>query len=186
MPQIRTLGAATAIVAAGVMVISSVAAAHPGHRHFGPHVFDNVWIDTEGEDAYEAPDGSRDKIIGLAGNDVLFAKDKRDLVRGNTGDDAIDGGAGSDLIFGGRGDDRLAGGDQPDKIIGGPGADAINGQAGRDVILAGRGADLIIANDGARDYIRCGPGKDAVKADKRDRVARDCERVVRVRPAPAP
>ena len=74
------------------------------------------------------------------------------------------------------------GGRQADKIVGGPGADGINGGLGRDLIMAGRGGDRIVANDGMRDHIICGAGFDAVKADRRDRVARDCERVVRVRP----
>jgi Ca2+-binding RTX toxin-like protein len=183
MPHIRTLGAATAIAAAGLMVMSTVVVAHEG-PHFGPFRFDDRWVGTDGDDQYTAPDESRDLIIGLAGNDVLRAGDRRDVVRGGAGNDAIDGGEGSDKIVGGSGNDRLAGGDQPDKILGGPGDDGINGQGGRDVIRAGRGNDLIIANDGARDFIACGAGRDTVKADRRDRVSRDCERVVRVRVAP--
>lgn len=181
MPQIRTLGATTALVATGVMVLSSVAAAHAG-PHYGPWQFDNVWIDTEALDEYTAPEDSRDKIIGLEGDDVLKAGNKRDLVRGNEGDDRIAGGPGSDRIFGGPGDDRLHGGSQADKVVGGPGADRINGGFGRDLIEAGRGGDRIIANDGMRDRISCGPGFDSVKADMRDRIARDCERVLRVKP----
>ena len=181
MPQIRTLGATTALVAAMLMIFSSVVAAHGG-PHFGPFKFDDRWVGTTGDDTYSAPDGSRDLIIGLAGNDKLSGNDRRDVIRGNAGNDAIDGGAGSDRIHGGRGDDRLAGGDQRDKIFGGPGDDGINGQAGRDVIRAGKGDDLVIANDGMRDLIRCGPGDDTVRADKRDRIARDCEHVDRVRP----
>lgn len=183
MPQIRTLGAATAVMAAGVMVLASVAAAHPG-SHFGPWVFDNKWVDTDGLDTYTAPEGSRDLIIGLDGDDVLTAGDRRDLVRGGPGNDSVSAGPGRDKVVGGPGDDRLAGGDQADKILGGPGDDGINGQLGRDIIRAGRGDDLIIANDGMRDVIRCGAGNDAVKADRRDRIARDCERVVRVSVTP--
>ena len=77
MPQIRTLGVASALVAAGVMVLSTVAAAHGG-PHFGPWKFDNRWVGTVGDDVYTAPDDSRDLIIGLAGNDVLKAGDRRD------------------------------------------------------------------------------------------------------------
>jgi Ca2+-binding RTX toxin-like protein len=182
MPQIRHLGATMALVVAMLLVFSSVATAHSGH--FGPWKFDNRWVGTAGDDEYTAPADSRDLIIGLAGNDVLDGGNKRDLIRGNAGKDAIIGGAGSDLILGGFGPDRLAGGPHSDMIIGGPGDDGINGQAGHDVIRAGRGNDKILANDGVRDHIKCGPGRDAVKADKRDRVARDCERVVRVRVAP--
>jgi Ca2+-binding RTX toxin-like protein len=181
MSHVRAIGATTALAAAGLMILSSVAAAHD-RPHFGPSGFDNRWVGTPGADSYIAPLASRDLIIGLAGNDKLQAGDRRDAIRGNRGNDAIDGGAGSDRIRGGLGDDRLAGGDGPDRILGGPGADGINGQAGHDRIKAGRGADLIIANDGVRDWISCGPGQDRVKADRRDRVSRDCERVVRVSP----
>ena len=181
MPQIRRLGATIAVVATAALALSNVAAAHDG-PHFGPDGFDNKWVGTPDADEYTAPEDSRDLIIGLGGNDRLSAGDLRDVVHGNRGNDAINGGEGRDLIRGGLGKDRLAGGDQADKIFGGPGDDGINGQAGRDVIRAGRGDDLIIANDGQRDVIRCGPGKDSVRADRRDRVSRDCERVVRVRP----
>ena len=185
MSHIRAIGATTALAAAGLMILSSVAVAHDGP------LLRTLGGSTTGGLAHRVltatsrPARSRDLIIGLAGNDKLEAGDRRDVIRGNRGNDAIDGGAGSDRIRGGLGDDRLAGGDGPDKILGGPGADGINGQAGHDRIKAGRGADLIIANDGVRDWISCGPGKDRVKADRRDRVSRDCERVVRVSPTVA-
>jgi hypothetical protein len=179
MPQLRRLAATTAIVATLLLVLASVATAHRG-PHFGPRAFDNVWIGTAEADTYTAPDKSRDKIIGRAGNDVLRAGAKRDVVRGNLGDDAIEGGAGSDRIHGGLGDDRLSGGDQPDRIFGGPGADGINGGDGPDRIWAGLGDDTIVADDGKRDWIRCGAGEDTVTADERDVVSGDCENVTRV------
>lgn len=181
MLRMRTLGAAIALVATGAMALSSVAAAQAGPR-FGPWEFDNRWVGTDEADEYTAPDQSRDLIIGLGGDDILRAGDRSDLVRGNDGDDRIAGGAGSDKIVGGLGDDRLHGGLHADKIVGGPGADGINGGLGNDLIKAGKGNDRVVANDGMRDHIICGAGFDAVKADRRDRVARDCERVVRVRP----
>lgn len=39
--------------------------------------------------------------------------------------------------------------------------------------------DTIDSRDGARQWISCGPGRDAVLADRIDRVARNCERVLR-------
>ena len=62
----------------------------------------------------------------------------------------------------------------------GAGDDKIGLGSGRDVVRAGAGDDVIYAADGQRDIIICGPGKDKVKADRKDRVARDCERLVRV------
>jgi Ca2+-binding RTX toxin-like protein len=69
-----------------------------------------------------------------------------------------------------RGDDDLGGGRGDDVLVGG---------AGRDLLAAGAGRDLIRARDGRRDRIRCGAGFDRVRADRRDRVAGDCERVSR-------
>jgi Ca2+-binding RTX toxin-like protein len=180
MPQVRRLGATIALVAAMLMVFSSVAAAHPGHHRFGPHGFDSLWIGSNNADVYNAAEGNRDKIIGRAGNDVLDASDKRDVVRGGRGNDAIEGGPGSDRLYGGRGNDRISGGDDPDLIIGGFGADGINGGDGHDLIKSGPGADTIIATDGVRDWIFCGRGKDTVRADKVDRVHKSCENVTRV------
>jgi hypothetical protein len=180
MPQIRRLGATIALVAAMLMIVSSVAAAHPGHHRFGPREFDSIWIGTTGPDEYTAAAGNRDKIIGRAGNDVLDGGDKQDVVRGNRGQDAILGGAGSDRIYGGPGGDRIDGGEGPDLILGGYGNDGINGGAGHDLIKSGPGADTIIATDGVRDWIICGRGKDTVRADKVDRVHKSCEDVTRI------
>jgi Ca2+-binding RTX toxin-like protein len=182
MPQIRRLAATTAIVAALLLVFTSVASAHPGPhvKRFGPNGFDSLWVGSTGDDTYTAAEGNRDKIIGRAGNDVLDGGDKRDLIRGNRGKDAIVGGPGSDRIAGGPGQDRLAGGAGPDLILGGLGPDGINGGAGHDLIKAGPGADVVVATDGVRDWIFCGRGKDTVTADTVDRVHRSCEDVTRV------
>jgi hypothetical protein len=63
--------------------------------------------------------------------------------------------------------------------IGTAGRDILSGTRGRDVLCGLGGADLFRTRDGNADSIRCGPGKDAVVADRRDRVAADCERVSR-------
>lgn len=43
------------------------------------------------------------------------------------------------------------------------------------------GNDVIDVRGGRRDVVDCGPGRDSVKADRRDVVARNCERVRRSR-----
>jgi hypothetical protein len=58
------------------------------------------------------------------------------------------------------------------------GADRIVARAARTTILAGAGNDVIDARNYRIDTIDCGPGRDVVYADKRDRVRR-CERVIR-------
>jgi BNR repeat-like domain len=58
-----------------------------------------------------------------------------------------------------------------DLLLGGARVDRIDGRAGN---------DRIKVDGGGRDTVRCGPGTDLVNADAVDRVARDCERIVRV------
>lgn len=138
-----------------------------------------------------------DRGTGGPGNDVLLGGLGNDIVRGGSGDDAVRGGAsndslagnagndsllggtGRDQLLGGLGDDRVQGQSGVDTLSGGGGSDRLTGGTGRDTISGGTGADVIDARDGQRDRISCGPGRDTVIADPRDRVARDCERVGR-------
>jgi len=60
-------------------------------------------------------------------------------------------------------------------IRGGAGPDRIRGTRWYDYVCAGRGRDVIWAHDGRKDVIRCGPGTDKVRADRRDRLF-GCER----------
>jgi hypothetical protein len=66
-----------------------------------------------------------------------------------------------------------------DQICGRRGADTINPGEGNDRVAAGAGPDVINARDGYRDVISCGLGRDLVITDRKDKVARDCERVRR-------
>jgi Ca2+-binding RTX toxin-like protein len=120
-----------------------------------------------------------------------------------TGNDRLLGGRGLDRLFGGTGNDRLHGEDDtPDRLGGndareGYGGDRLSGEAGNDLLIdrrgatlsGGSGADRLDAQDSSAvdrrkpDTITCGPGRDIVRADAADRVARDCEAVTR-RPAP--
>ena len=110
---------------------------------------------------------------------------------GTPGNDRLVGGRGPDRLVGRRGDDLLIGNGGRDTLVGGPGADTLIGGAGpdrinaaardraRDIVLAGAGNDVVGALDGALDRISCGPGRDRVRADRRDAVNRDCEVVRR-------
>ena len=84
----------------------------------------------------------------------------RDVLRGTPFRDFLGGGAGADVIWAGGGADRISGGTGNDRLYGGPGDDYLEGDRGLDTI-------------------RCGAGHDTVIADKKDRVAHDCERVQR-------
>ncbi len=83
-------------------------------------------------------------MLGLSGNDKLY---------GFAGNDFLSGGLGRDLIDGGNGNDSLVGGSETDLIRGGVGNDSI------------------ISRDGVRDLVQCGPGRDTVLVDLRDRVS---------------
>jgi len=71
---------------------------------------------------------------------------------------------------------EILGSDEADGIKGTDGDDAIRARAGNDGIKARAGNDLIVTKGGGRDRIFCGGGKDIVKRDRKDRVAKSCER----------
>jgi Ca2+-binding RTX toxin-like protein len=110
---------------------------------------------------------------GGPGDDRLMApKNSGGTEVGQTGDDVLIGGRRGDLLIGGSGNDRFRGGGGPDRISGG---------RGRDLILGGSGRDSLTSRDSWRDRVRCGPGRDQVKADRRDQL-RGCELVRRSEP----
>jgi hypothetical protein len=61
---------------------------------------------------------------------------------------------------------------------------ACHGTEHPDLVRGSRLNDLIRVNSGGRDRVSCGRGQDTVYADRRDRVAHDCERVIRLKPPP--
>jgi Ca2+-binding RTX toxin-like protein len=131
------------------------------------------------------------RIYGFEGDDGLYPQ-RGDRAYGGPGNDRM---VGSGLLLGGKGDDRidgqahdvapssLGGGDGNDFITGSEGRNNIDGGSGSDRISARGGNDQIKARDGERDVVRCGPGRDIVSADRRDRVGSDCEDVLH-RPLP--
>jgi hypothetical protein len=82
-------------------------------------------------------------------------------------------------VLGNRRANRLGGTRRVDWICGAGGNDRIAPGAGNDIVDGGAGSDRVLARGGGRDRIRCGSGRDTVVADRRDRVARDCETVQR-------
>jgi RTX calcium-binding nonapeptide repeat (4 copies)/WD40-like Beta Propeller Repeat len=75
--------------------------------------------------------------------------------------------------------DNLRGTPLRDLIDGRGGADKIVAGGGNDLISGGPGNDTIVSKDHYRDTVRCGPGRDRVVADYRDRIDRACELVRR-------
>jgi Ca2+-binding RTX toxin-like protein len=131
----------------------------------------------------------RQRLFGLAGDDVLSVGPGDDFAAGGPGADLLMGGAGRDTLSGGPGDDSLdggtgadtlSGGDGDDGLVGGAGNDRINGGRGENLVRAGDGNDSVIVVDGrGGDVVSCGRGRDTVVADRSDVVSKDCEKVRR-------
>lgn len=87
----------------------------------------------------------RDKVQGLAGNEVFDLGAGNDLGIGKGGHDRILGGSGNDTLRGDAGNDTLVGGGGQDSLIGGAGNDRLTGNGGNDVFIYTRrgGVDVI-------------------------------------------
>jgi hypothetical protein len=69
-----------------------------------------------------------------------------------------------------------------ERLVGGPNGDRIKGTRGSDSIRARGGDDRVDLRKGGADALDCGPGRDKVlvkRSDGDDRIARDCDRVIR-------
>jgi Ca2+-binding RTX toxin-like protein len=139
----------------------------------------NKFTGKGGNDVFNGGAGN-DTLNGAGGNDRLLGGRGNDRLFGGLGIDTLLGGAGNDVEDGGAGNDRLSGDAGNDRLAGGVGNDRLNGGAGRDRLNGGTGNDTINSHDRrAGDTVSCGKGKDVVVADKKDKVSRDCERVIR-------
>jgi len=178
---------------------------------FGDAMFggagDDVMNGAQGQDCMYGEAGNdqltggagADSLTGQSGNDRLFGDSENDSLRGGTGSDNLRGGSGEDRIRGDAGNDFVSGGSNNDIVVGGDGRDSVRGDDGNDRLYgnagndaidtgkgsnrvsAGAGDDRVNAVNGRRDTITCGSGKDTVRADRGDRVSRNCERVLRTR-----
>jgi hypothetical protein len=72
----------------------------------------------------------------------------------------------------------ILGSDEREGIKGTDGDDVIRPRAGDDGIKAREGDDRVVSKGGGSDKVDCGPGDDVVKRDGKDRVAKNCEKVV--------
>ena len=100
-------------------------------------------------------------LLGSAFADVLAGSRRANELIGFEGDDRLVGKGGADALLGDEGDDKL--------LLGG----------GRDLAEGAAGADRITSRDKLPDEVLCGSATDRVKADRRDRIAADCDRVRR-------
>jgi uncharacterized delta-60 repeat protein len=156
----------------------------------------NVILGTAGNDTRNGTSGAdriftragNDRSDGRAGNDCIHLESGadrgtggrgNDLILGGPGRDRLSGSSGADRLSAGSGNDAVSGGSGRDRLNGGTGRDRLNGGSGSDRISGGSGSDRINARDRRRDRVDCGKGRDRVRADRVDRVARNCERVTR-------
>jgi Ca2+-binding RTX toxin-like protein len=128
-----------------------------------------------------------DVLSGGAGRDVATYASRRTGVAvsldGQPNDGSPDEGdnvlPSTEAVIGGAGQDTLVGNDRPNVLVGGSGNDLLRGLGGNDLIVgglgrdridAGGGSDRVAIRDGQVDRARCGDGRDAVDADKRDKL----------------
>jgi hypothetical protein len=154
-------------------------------------------IGVNGSDA-----GDRMTIGRLRGSDGAVNLSAREgdhdadlIFHGNREQFQITLGAGADRFSGSsmRGYDRpyhyplvVEGGTGADRLIGTDGKDIFSGDRGHDRLFGGIGPDFLDGNDfggppeyrpyPSHDLIRCGPGRDIARADRKDR-ATGCERI---------
>jgi hypothetical protein len=106
---------------------------------------------TAGDDTLRGTYSTPDVLLGLAGDDVLFAlggfETPGDTLYGGEGNDSLYGNVGSpDALYGGEGNDLLEGGGH-DSLYGGAGNDEIRALGGA-TAYGGEGDDFIELDDG--------------------------------------
>lgn len=146
------------------------------------------FVGTDGPDEITVGDGSfilhtgagNDRIVVGTGENVIVTGSGNDVVRSGGGPDSVALGTGNDVALLGIGNDRAFGGAGNDVLLGGAGNDRLTGGPGLDRLIGGSGEDRLDLRDGrGGDRASCGLGRrDVVYADRGDRIARDCERVV--------
>jgi hypothetical protein len=139
----------------------------------------------QGARADQAAKRCANRIVGTPGPDNLRGTADGDRLSGLAGDDILRGEGGADCLIGGPGDDRVEGGGGRDEVSTGTGNDRIDEvgyeyragwtpDPGRNSVEAGGGRDAVDVANGERDVVRCGPGRDSVRAD-RDDTLKACE-----------
>ncbi|HET7506808.1 MAG TPA: calcium-binding protein [Solirubrobacterales bacterium] len=110
-----------------------------------------------------------DTILGGPGAEFRISDGRGDdLVRSGPGNDSVTLGRGHDRVYGGGGDDEISY-DVYERFTGTP-ADP------SDRLFGGPGDDYLGDLNRHSDLLRCGPGRDRVEPESKDRPAADCER----------
>ncbi|QEG24053.1 FKBP-type peptidyl-prolyl cis-trans isomerase [Mariniblastus fucicola] len=146
---------------------------------------------TPGDDFFSNETDISTRVVGYAGNDMIFSGGGDDVVIAANGDDTVYPGNGNDYVAGGQGNDhvietdestgndRLFGGPGDDILEGGMGADFVAGHEGNDMLYGGSENDSILGHDGldqmfggsGRDFMYGGDGNDEMFGEYgRDRI----------------
>jgi len=117
-------------VTAGVWRPDPPAACGPLSNYKG-----GVIYGTFGDDVIDLRNANQAQIImGLAGNDTIYAGNSGDCLVGGDGNDKLYGGNAKDILLGGAGDDYLNGNNGKDSLDGGGDNDSCDGGNGNDTV----------------------------------------------------
>ena len=128
---------------------------------------------TPGNDRFTNNTEISARIVGFAGDDLIFSGDGNDNVIAANGNDTVYPGLGNDYVAGGKGNDmvietedaggndRFFGGPGDDTLEGGSGFDYMSGHEGSDTIRGGSENDTILGLDGF-DLLFGGSGRDFI------------------------
>ena len=169
-----TTVALTLLVASGVALAVNKVGTNGPDTLRGTNGDDNL-IGKSGNDNLFSLNG-RDNLVGGAGKDNVIGADERG--RHGRGDKNLVGGPGNDFVFSGKGSENIVGGEGNDLLI-----ECCLRESSKDTLSGGSGKDVIDVSHrpAVKDVVVCGDGFDRVLADRKDTVARDCERVKIVR-----
>ncbi len=124
----------------------------------------------------KCPNGGGDRCIGTANADEMIGSRNDDTIRARGGADTIRGRSGSDEIHGELGGDRIVAA----RCALPGGAEVFGGRGNDDITVTSDCGQLTVVPP--PDKVDCGPGYDVVRGVvPEDRIAADCERVMRQR-----
>lgn len=172
----RTLFAATAVLADGVLAITGTPANDNINMSISPAGVLKATLNGV-DHFFPASKVQKIQVKLLDGDDLMVAN--HTVYQGIT----AWGGNGHDTMFGGRGHDRMWGENGMDKIFGNDGMDYLNGGADSDGLYGGNHNDILVAGTG-RDRCDGGAGadhvttngdgaRDEIKFDAADTVVKD-------------
>jgi Ca2+-binding RTX toxin-like protein len=108
---------------------------------------------TNSDDVIKSYDNSASVIVGLDGDDKIYAGAKDDLVIGGDGNDLIVGGKGNDVLKGGYGNDTLRGGTGDDVLLASHGDNRMHGGADNDRLIIGSGKNVVSGGSGEDKFV---------------------------------